>query len=99
MKCPACGGKVKILDTRQNDEDHETYRHRRCEECSYDYYTTEYEVEPTMDFMLTWQRFYRDHLNRNPKLRCIHCGKLQIVDKRIELKDLRCKVCLKHIYY
>lgn len=40
MKCPVCGGRTKVVNSREKDN--RKKRRRVCTECKYDYYT--YEV-------------------------------------------------------
>lgn len=43
MTCPVCGGKTRVLDSRSDCEG--VYRRRKCVECGYSLYTTEYESD------------------------------------------------------
>lgn len=45
MVCPNCGGKLSVLDVRQDPKDNETYRKKECRSCHYVAFTIEYEVE------------------------------------------------------
>ena len=63
MKCPKCGGKVRVVDNVQNSIDNETYRRRICESCNYNFYTSEMEIEPTERFFEDWSKNYRKHKN------------------------------------
>ena len=44
MVCSKCNGKVRVADTFQTNNN-ETYRRKKCEDCSYNFYTIEFEVE------------------------------------------------------
>mgnify|MGYP006383826749 CR=1 FL=1 len=44
MRCPACKGKLKTVDTIPYS-DNSIYRRKRCLECGYLFYTIEFEVE------------------------------------------------------
>lgn len=39
MKCPKCGGRTTVFDTRSDGT--ATYRHRNCTKCHYTFYTAE----------------------------------------------------------
>lgn len=46
MNCPNCGGKIRVLDVRQDFHDNETYRKKECRDCHYIFFTIEYDVNP-----------------------------------------------------
>lgn len=51
MICPDCGGtNVGVIDNSFNPETNEAYRHRKCKDCLYRFYTIEFEVEATTQF-------------------------------------------------
>lgn len=52
MICPACGGKLEVVDTVRNTED--VYRRRKCTACNRLVYTLESEVEPDAAFRNNW---------------------------------------------
>lgn len=58
MKCPKCSGKVKVLDTVQTSEN-EIYRRRKCLVCGNIFFTTEFEVDITSDFLDEYHKHYR----------------------------------------
>ena len=57
MNCPNCGGKVGVVYTANVRPNNEIYRRRKCNECGHFFYTAEFEVEPTTDFMKVWGRY------------------------------------------
>ena len=61
MKCPNCGKKLLVKDTVHNVADNEVYRKRICKECGETIFTTEFEVDPDMDYMELW---YSNHRHR-----------------------------------
>ena len=50
MKCPKCGGEVKLLESI-NTPSNEIYRKRKCKDCKKIFYTIEFEVEDNKRFM------------------------------------------------
>lgn len=62
MTCPKCGGKTKVINSRDAiDQDEEVrVRRRRCEECAHTYYTIEYEIDFAQGFELISQ-YWRVH--------------------------------------
>ena len=54
MKCPKCENDVHIKLTRQNHDDNETYRLRKCKVCGHQFYTVEFEVEDNEIFREAW---------------------------------------------
>jgi transcriptional regulator NrdR family protein len=58
MKCSKCSGKVKVLDTIHSAEN-EIYRRRKCLECGRIFFSTEFEVETTADFLDEYHKSYR----------------------------------------
>lgn len=64
MKCPECGEKFKVKDVVYNSNDKEVYRKRVCSNCKKEIYTTEFEVDPDMDYMELW---YSNHRYRKPR--------------------------------
>jgi transcriptional regulator NrdR family protein len=56
MKCPECGFKTIVKDTRLNERNEEQYRSRLCVSCGYRFYTVEVEVEPNENFLKSWKR-------------------------------------------
>ena len=44
MKCPKCGKKMYVLDSRVTEQN-EVIRHRGCKSCPYDIYTLEKPIE------------------------------------------------------
>lgn len=63
MICPECGGKIKVMETAQT-ENNETYRRKKCLECGRLIFTAEYEVEPTEQFRTEWS-----HVRPDPYIR------------------------------
>jgi len=47
MTCPKCGGKTKVINSRDAiDQDEEVRdRRRRCEECAHTFYTIEFGID------------------------------------------------------
>lgn len=60
MKCPKCGGRVKVTDTT-NSAENEIYRKRACLVCGHVFYTTEFEVEQTNGFLNEYYKAYRSN--------------------------------------
>ena len=50
MRCPKCNGKLSVKDIVHNKNDNEVYRKRICKECGETIFTTEFEVDPDMDY-------------------------------------------------
>ena len=63
MKCPECGGKTGVRDTR-HFPDNETYRLRRCAECGHTFFTTEFAVELTASLLQDWMNHPRNRFVR-----------------------------------
>lgn len=64
MKCRKCNGKLSVKDVVHNAIDNEVYRKRICDECGETIFTTEFEVDPDMDYMELW---YSNHRYRKPR--------------------------------
>lgn len=58
MKCPKCGGKMRVLDLVHTDNN-ETYRRKRCQACEHEIHTVEFEVEVDEKFSMEWGRCRR----------------------------------------
>lgn len=54
MRCPDCGGKLRVADILHNVEKNENYRRRLCTKCGYEVYTIEFDVEPDEQFKKDW---------------------------------------------
>lgn len=65
MKCPKCNSKTIVTDVRHPQSD-ENLRRRKCTACERIFYTIEYEVEMTGEFIERWSRSDRP---RNRKKR------------------------------
>lgn len=52
MKCPKCGGKSKVIDTRHNNT--KTFRKLKCIECGNLYFTKE-EVTEYREIVTDWR--------------------------------------------
>ena len=63
MVCSRCGGKTRVIDNSNTDE--ENYRTRRCMKCKSEFFTVEFEVESTNDFKHT---YYMNSRQRKRKL-------------------------------
>lgn len=52
MLCPKCLGKTRVIDTRNNIKENETYRQHLCTNtnCNYKFYTVEFEVIKNKSF-------------------------------------------------
>lgn len=52
MICPKCYSKTKVLDTRHDIKENETYRQHLCTNtnCNYKFYTVEFEVIKNKSF-------------------------------------------------
>lgn len=59
MVCPKCNGKVTVIDTVQDTDNNEIYRKRKCCNCEYIFYTTEFEVRKTPQFKEDWGKYHR----------------------------------------
>ena len=60
MLCPKCGcEKTHTFDNAFNPETNESYRRRRCTECSHAFFTVEFEVEETEQFGEDWKKWRR----------------------------------------
>lgn len=66
MVCSKCGGKTKVIDNSNTDE--EIYRLRVCTSCNRRFYTVEYEVEYTESLINTWNLHSRQR-HRNKKIK------------------------------
>lgn len=64
MKCRKCNGKLSVKDVVHNSIDNEVYRKRICDECGETIFTTEFEVDPDIDYMELW---YSNHRYRKPR--------------------------------
>lgn len=60
MRCPKCNGKAKVTDTI-NSAENEIYRKRKCLACGHVFYTTEFEVEQTTEFLHEYRKAYRSN--------------------------------------
>lgn len=54
MRCPDCGGKLKVKDVAQI-EDNDTYRRMKCLECGRRVFSIEIITEPDDLYRLKWQ--------------------------------------------
>lgn len=72
MNCPNCGGKLHVLDVRQDINTNETCRKKECYDCHYIVFTREYEVKPgdVNKFKYKWNAL--DRSNHNQKIRKQH---------------------------
>ena len=59
MTCPECNGRVKVLDVVHVTTDNETYRKKKCCDCGFEFYTTEFVVEPDVTFRKLWTEYNR----------------------------------------
>lgn len=70
MKCPKCGGEIKVCCTTYTEEN-EIYRRRKCFSCGHVFYTMEFEVEENPAFRKEWGRLRRTakpaHARKNRK--------------------------------
>ena len=62
MICPACDGKLEVVETVRNVD--YVYRRRRCKSCGHLIYTTESEVNPDTSFRSVWNMCDYDARNR-----------------------------------
>lgn len=58
MKCPNCGGNVRVRDTTYTEEN-EIYRKRSCLNCGHVFYTMEFAIEANDKFLKDWRRCCR----------------------------------------
>ena len=63
MKCPKCGGRTKVIDTRYPSAD-ETLRRRDCVVCEYIFFTIEYEINDDPRFRKCWKKCSRKSKSR-----------------------------------
>lgn len=59
MKCPDCGGDVRVIDSVFNHDQNEILRKRKCHDCGHVFYTIEFEVEYDTNMKETWNRYCR----------------------------------------
>ena len=77
--CPKCGGKkTHIFDNAFNPETNESYRKRRCTECSHVFFTVEFEVEATDPLKADFWKHHRltavrEQKNKAGRNRCEGC--------------------------
>ena len=68
MKCPDCGGDVKVMDSVFNTDQNEVLRKRKCKDCGHVFYTIEFEIEYDTNTKETWNRYCRwSRSNRTTK--------------------------------
>lgn len=59
MECPQCKiGKVKILGSAFNPDENEAYKKRECLDCGCVFFTVEYEVLVTKQYLDTFAKYY-----------------------------------------
>lgn len=58
MKCPKCGGDVRVADTVCTDEN-EILRMRVCKKCKWPIFTMEFECEYDRSYKELWNRNHR----------------------------------------
>lgn len=58
MNCPSCQQKTKVVDSVRTPEG-EVYRRHRCDICSKDFYTVEFEVENDKTLRDIWRKYHR----------------------------------------
>ena len=59
MKCPDCGGDLKVYDNAYNPDAQEMYRKRRCTSCKKKVCTLEYVVDEDDYFQKVWYKYNR----------------------------------------
>ena len=60
MLCPRCKeGKMAVIDTVKNPDDHEVYRRRCCKNCGYEQFTIEQKVVNNFNFLRAWSKYHR----------------------------------------
>lgn len=59
MICPKCKKKVKVLDLAIDNYHSEMYKKLHCEDCSYTFFTVEFEVEENKQFKKIWHKYKR----------------------------------------
>ena len=62
MKCPACGGSVRVTDTRSTKEC--VARRRQCVKCNHVFFTEEWET-PTARDTMCWCHNLRQYKSYN----------------------------------
>lgn len=55
IKCPECEGKTKTVEMARANTD-EIYRKKECLSCGHKFYTVEFIVNATNDFLKSWHR-------------------------------------------
>lgn len=68
MRCPKCNGKTRVIDNVYNPKTNESYRRRECKECGHNFYTTEFEVPVTGEFLDAWSMYHRKSQRKHPSL-------------------------------
>ncbi len=61
MPCKYCGGETIVVDGVYNPEQEETYRCRVCTKCGMVFYTVEFSVEISKEFVKTWGANHKEH--------------------------------------
>ena len=59
MRCPDCGGDLKVYDNAYNPDAQEMYRKRRCARCGKKICTLEYVVDKDEYFTKVWLKYNR----------------------------------------
>lgn len=60
MVCPKCGGKVDVMETRNDFATNTIYRERFCKRCWRTFYTIESVAEGNDEFHATWSRIRKE---------------------------------------
>lgn len=63
MNCPICNNyTTKVVTGVNNHTDNERYRQRKCMKCGHIFYTGEFEVEASDDFIIdVWNYYQREN--------------------------------------
>lgn len=61
MVCPKCKGKIYVTDSVHNKKENETYRLKKCINCSHTFFTVECEVIQNQRFKEDW---FKNHRSR-----------------------------------
>lgn len=65
MNCPSCGGKLGVVDMKQDTQS--VYRRRKCPECGQLIYTLESEVVRDAEFSANWATLTNESRYKNKR--------------------------------
>lgn len=73
MKCSKCDGKAKVIKSIVDTETNETYRKFRCDICSHEFYSLEFEVEFNGAYEKRYNEVMRAFYSKHNKKREKEC--------------------------